>query len=116
MAEARRWMCSVVVLILIIASITGCSTNNTNKAEPIPDADTMFLQTAVSLREIAWQNLNENARKTITGDWREAKVSIVRGSLNEAYPRLRRKKITKQNKKPTRASKVGSSGYPRTGS
>jgi hypothetical protein len=104
----------VFPLIIIIVSLVGCSENKTNNklaVESMPDADTIFFVTAASLREVAWNHLSEVEKTTVTDDWREAKVTIVKWedrplrtnrvlsqSRNPNHRRLRRQRI---RKKPT---------------
>lgn len=69
----------IFVIILILLSLVGCSDNKNDKPilSPLPDADTIFLVTASSLREIAWKHLTQEEKSTVTGDWKKAKVTIV---------------------------------------
>jgi hypothetical protein len=69
------------IVLYILSSLIGCSDDNKyNKptGSPLPDADTIFLETASELREIAWNHLTQHQKKTVTGDWRKAKVTMVR--------------------------------------
>lgn len=71
----------VILLFLVISLLAGCGGNQTNNerpAEPLPDADTVFMETASSIREIAWTQLSEHAKKTVNGDWKEAEVTVAR--------------------------------------
>lgn len=67
------------ILILVLSSLVGCSENknDNHKYVPKPDADTIFLETAASLREIAWIQLSQGEKESVTGDWKNAKVTIV---------------------------------------
>lgn len=80
MQDTIKRLRHVAFLILIIVSLAGCSWNKPNNervAKPTPDADAVFFETASSLREIAWNQLSEQSKKTVVGDWKEAKVTIV---------------------------------------
>lgn len=63
------------VLVLVMSSLVGCSENK--NYTPKLDADTIFLETASSLRELAWIQLSNEEKTSVTGDWKEAKVTIV---------------------------------------
>lgn len=85
MNSSRKFLVQLgflTLIIIILSSIIGCSDNNNDRPKdgPLPDADMLFLETAASLREIAWNQLSEKEKSTITGDWREAKVTIVQWS------------------------------------
>ena len=63
--------------VLLIAGACGGETNKSSVA-PLPDADTIFLQTAADFRKVAWGLLSEEERATVIGDPAEAQVTIVR--------------------------------------
>jgi hypothetical protein len=62
------------------SSLIGCSDNNNSLPEggSLPDADHSFLETTSTLREIAWNQLSEQEKSSVIGDWHEAEVTIVR--------------------------------------
>ena len=82
MVDKRTFFKEIVflfVLVLVMSSLVGCNgdKNDKRKFESLPDADTIFLETASSLREIAWMQLSKEDKESVTGDWKEAKVTIV---------------------------------------
>ncbi|KRE31650.1 hypothetical protein [Paenibacillus sp. Soil522] len=64
------------VIVLVMSSLVGCSENK--NYTPKPNADMIFLETASSLRELAWNQLSNEEKASVTGDWKEAKVKIVK--------------------------------------
>jgi hypothetical protein len=72
----------LMISILIVTSLAGCNGNKIDNPmsshSPMPDADTIFLETASSIRELAWNQLSNEEQKSVTSDWKEAKVSIVK--------------------------------------
>ncbi|MBD3917832.1 hypothetical protein H8B09_03635 [Paenibacillus sp. PR3] len=72
----------ISLVIIVLLSIIGCSDNNNDKPKGglLPDADLWFLETASSLRVIAWNQMTEQEQSRIVGDWREAEVTIAQWS------------------------------------
>ncbi|GMK38315.1 hypothetical protein PCCS19_13690 [Paenibacillus sp. CCS19] len=72
------------IVIVILSSLIGCSDSDINnvkpEVKPLPDAETIFLETASALREVAWNHLSEKEKATVTGDWHEAQVTIAHWS------------------------------------
>lgn len=78
MEDKRTFFKKIVflfVLVLVMSSLVGCS--EIKNYTPKPDADMIFLETASSLRELAWIQLSNEEKTSVTGDWKEAKVTIV---------------------------------------
>lgn len=78
--EDKRTFFKVIIflfaLILVMSLLVGCSENK--NYNPKPDADMIFFETASSLRELAWNQLSNEEKTSVTGDWKEAKVKIVK--------------------------------------
>jgi hypothetical protein len=75
----RTFVKSVCFILIIIALLVGCNgtNNDKRKVEPLPDVETIFLVTASSLREIAWNQLSQEEKSSVMGDWKNAAVTIV---------------------------------------
>lgn len=77
--RVRNRIWATFMLLLIAASLVGCSGDkNNNRVEPLPDADTIFLETAASIREIAWNQISEAEKASVNGDWKKASVKITK--------------------------------------
>lgn len=72
----------IISILSLSILLIGCNNENQKKqVETVSDLEKVFME----MREIAWTSLDESAKETVIGNWKDAKVTeesiIVEGRL-----------------------------------
>lgn len=61
------------ILVLVMSPLAGCDGNKNDTPKPLSD-----VKTVVSIREIAWNQLSNEDKNSVVGDWKTSDVKIVK--------------------------------------